>query len=208
MSELNPKLEPGDRIILLHMDDYLSPVKIGTKGTVTKVVRVPFGLGIQYSVKWDSGSSLDIIPELDSWIKTDSVTPNKKITESVFKQELESMMKHKDLIKNLDYRTIMDYLELVRKSGLVNMFQATPFLMYDSENLHKLIYGVGGEPEEHPELFENIDEIRNILILEVIRRMEQKGVEFTENKINREFEKLCKEMMSFYFSLYNSYFKK
>ena len=52
MSQLNPKLEPGDRIVLLHMDDPYSAVRMGTKGTVVKIVRVPFDMGYQYNIKW------------------------------------------------------------------------------------------------------------------------------------------------------------
>jgi len=49
------------------MEGETSNVPIGTTGTVTKIVRVPFGLGIQYSVKWDNDSTLDLIPETDAW---------------------------------------------------------------------------------------------------------------------------------------------
>jgi hypothetical protein len=49
------------------MEGETSNVPIGTTGTVTKIVRVPFGMGIQYSVNWDNGSNLDLIPETDAW---------------------------------------------------------------------------------------------------------------------------------------------
>lgn len=207
MSRLNPELEPGDRIILLHMDDMYSPVKIGTKGTVIKIVRIPFGLGHQYTVNWDNGQTLDVIPELDSWIKADDVKP-KKITESHFNSEIDTLMKHKDIIKNLNYRPVLDYLEKVRKSGLVNMFQAMPFLMTDSKNLHKLIYKFDGEPEEHSDLFEDIDEVRQILINETVRIMQEKNLDFDDETINRVFKKVCQAIMELYFTLYSTYFKK
>jgi hypothetical protein len=208
MSQLNPKLEPGDRIVLLHMDDPYSAVRMGTKGTVIKVVTLPFGMGTQYNVKWDSGSTLDLIPDVDSWVLSKDVENRKKLTTEQIGNEIEQLMKHKDIIKNMDYRPVLDYLKLVQKSGLVNMFQAMPFLMTDSHNLHKLIYKFDGEPDDYPELFENVDNVKQILVSETIRIMEENNMEFNDTTINRVFLKVCKAVMEMYVSLYSTYFKK
>ena len=208
MSQLNPKLEPGDRIVLLHMDDPYSAVRMGTKGTVLKIVRVPFDMGYQYNVKWDDGSVLDLLPEADSWVLATDVKPKKNLTTEEFSQELKTLSKHKDIIKNMDYRPVLDYLKLVQKSGLVNMLQARVFLMSDSKNLHKLIYKFDGEPEDYPELFENIDEVRDILINETIRIMQEQNMEFDDSTVNRVFQKVCSAVMEMYMSLYSTYFKK
>ena len=208
MSQLNPKLEPGDRIVLLHMDDPYSAVRMGTKGTVLKIVRVPFDMGYHYNVKWDDGSVLDLLPEADSWVLATDVKPKKNLTTEEFGQELKTLSKHKDIIKNMDYRPVLDYLKLVQKSGLVNMLQARVFLMSDSKNLHKLIYKFDGEPEDYPELFENIDEVRDILINETIRIMQEQNMEFDDSTVNRVFQKVCSAVMEMYISLYSTYFKK
>ena len=208
MSQLNPKLEPGDRIVLLHMDDPYSAVRMGTKGTVIKVVTLPFGMGTQYNVKWDSGSTLDLIPDVDSWILSTDVKQKTNLTTEEFSNELKTLSKHKDIIKNMDYRPVLDYLKLVQKSGLVNMFQAMPFLMTDSHNLHKLIYKFDGEPDDYPELFENVDNVKQILVSETIRIMEENNMEFSDFTINRVFQKVCKAVMEMYVSLYSTYFKK
>ena len=208
MSQLNPKLEPGDRIVLLHMDDPYSAVRMGTKGTVLKIVRVPFDMGYQYNVKWDDGSVLDLLPEADSWVLATDVKSKKNLTTEEFGSELKTLSKHKDIIKNMDYRPVLDYLKLVQKSGLVNMLQARVFLMSDSKNLHKLIYKFDGEPEDYPELFENIDEVRDILINETIRIMQEQNMEFDDSTVNRVFQKVCSAVMEMYMSLYSTYFKK
>ena len=208
MSQLNPKLEPGDRIVLLHMDDPYSAVRMGTKGTVVKIVKVPFDMGYQYNVKWDDGSILDLLPETDSWVLATDVKSKKNLTTEEFGQELKTLSKHKDIIKNMDYRPVLDYLKLVQKSGLVNMLQARVFLMTDSKNLHKLIYKFDGEPEDYPELFENIDEVRDILINETIRIMQEQNMEFNDSTINRVFQKVSSAVMEMYMSLYSTYFKK
>ena len=208
MSQLNPKLEPGDRIVLLHMDDPYSAVRMGTKGTVLKIVKVPFDMGYQYNVKWDDGSVLDLLPEADSWVLATDVKSKKNLTTEEFSQELKTLSKHKDIIKNMDYRPVLDYLKLIQKSGLVNMLQARVFLMSDSKNLHKLIYKFDGEPEDYPELFENIDEVRDILINETIRIMQEQNMEFDDHTVNRVFQKVCGAVMEMYISLYSTYFKK
>jgi hypothetical protein len=208
MSQLNPKLEPGDRIVLLHMDDPYSAIRMGTKGTILKIVTLPFGMGYQYNVKWDNGSTLDLLPETDSWVLATDVKSKKNLTTEEFSQELKTLSKHKDIIKNMDYKPVLDYLKLVQKSGLVNMLQARAFLMTDSNNLHKLIYKFDGEPDDYPELFENIDEVRQILINETIRIIQEKNMEFDDSTINRVFQKVCSAVMEMYISLYSTYFKK
>jgi hypothetical protein len=205
MAQLNPELEAGDRIILLHMEDQYSKVPMGTKGTVIKKVNLPFGMGSQYQVNWDNGSKLDLIPGEDSWIlDKDKKLPVKEGIESDIAGKL---MKYKDVVKNIDYHTVMDFLELVRKSGLVNMFQAQAFLEIDKPNLHKLIYRVGGEPEEHPELFDKIDDVRNVIINEVIRILQEEGSEMTDSEINRTYRKITSKLMNFYFTMYSEYMK-
>jgi len=208
MSQLNPKLEPGDRIVLLHMDDPYSAIRMGTKGTVLKIVTLPFGMGYQYNIKWDNGSTLDLLPDTDSWILASDVKSKKNLTTEEFSQELKTLSKHKDIIKNMDYRPVLDYLKLVQKSGLVNMLQAMPFLMTDSHDLHKLIYKFDGEPDDYPELFENVDNVKQILVSETIRIMEENNMEFNDTTINRVFLKVCKSVMEMYVSLYSTYFKK
>jgi hypothetical protein len=208
MSQLNPKLEPGDRIVLLHMDDPYSAIRMGTKGTVLKIVTLPFGMGYQYNIKWDNGSTLDLLPDTDSWILATDVKPKTNLTTEEFGNELKTLSKHKDIIKNMDYRPVLDYLKLVQESGLVNMLQAMPFLMTDSHDLHKLIYKFDGEPDDYPELFENVDNVKQILVSETIRIMEENNMEFNDITINRVFQKVCKAVMEMYVSLYSTYFKK
>ena len=55
----------GTRIVLLKMDDIQAPPK-GTKGTVLGVDDIGSIL-----VRWDSGSSLNIIPKIDTFQKVD-----------------------------------------------------------------------------------------------------------------------------------------
>jgi len=84
MSQLNPKLEPGDRIVLIHMSDF-GAVKPGTVGTVISIQKTPFGNKTDYNyiMDWDNGSSLSLEPDFDTWVlKSDYDKKRKKVEES------------------------------------------------------------------------------------------------------------------------------
>ena len=55
----------GTRIVLVKMDDIQAPPK-GTKGTVLGIDDIGSIL-----VRWDNGSSLNIIPKIDTFQKVD-----------------------------------------------------------------------------------------------------------------------------------------
>ena len=62
MQDNNPHTYfPGDRILLIHMDDPL-PVPDGTRGTVMHVDDAG-----QVHVRWDTGSGLAVIPGVDEF---------------------------------------------------------------------------------------------------------------------------------------------
>ena len=71
----------GTRIILNHMDDSQAPPP-GTKGTVAYVDDMG-----QIGVKWDTGSSLSLIPGVDSFSKEPA--PEKSKTQTL--QQLGTM---------------------------------------------------------------------------------------------------------------------
>ena len=70
-SKINPKLEVGDRIILIVMSDPYSPITVGTKGTVTGIGSDPWSIEPLYYVEWDNGSTLNLIGDEDVWVKDD-----------------------------------------------------------------------------------------------------------------------------------------
>ena len=72
--ETNPKLEVGDRVRLLRMNDPYSKVITGSLGTVTGVVEV-LGEPLYY-MKWDNGSTLSLVPEVDLYFKVEEKKDN------------------------------------------------------------------------------------------------------------------------------------
>ncbi len=67
--DINPNLEIGDRVILIVMSDPYSPITVGTKGTVTGIGKDPWSIEPLYYVKWDNGSTLNLIGDEDIWVK-------------------------------------------------------------------------------------------------------------------------------------------
>ena len=65
---LNPKLNKGDRVLLLHMEgEMVSP---GTKGVVRSITKDPFEKDeVIYNVNWDDGGSLSLLSTTDAWKK-------------------------------------------------------------------------------------------------------------------------------------------
>ena len=82
--ELNPELKVGDRIICHYMEGDSLRVPFGTAGEVRAIEKVPFGVGYQYRMKWDNGSTLTLIPETDMWIlESDDIVGKEDLNESL-----------------------------------------------------------------------------------------------------------------------------
>jgi hypothetical protein len=102
MNKLNPKLEVGDRIVLISMDD---PYKIpsGTVGTVMNIQNVPFSdrSDYNYRIDWDNGSKLALEPDLDVWVlksdydnrKDKKVDESYSIYEGLYHQHIKKIVK-------------------------------------------------------------------------------------------------------------------
>ena len=65
-------------------------------------------------------------------------------------------------VTNQERRDIMKYLEMIRQSGIINMFGASPILNWTKDDLHRFLYGERNDPEsierEIEEEEENNDE--------------------------------------------------
>lgn len=71
-SKINPKLEEGDRVILIVMGDPYSPVTVGTKGTVIGKGSDPWSKEPLYYVEWDNGRTLNLVGDEDVWVKEEN----------------------------------------------------------------------------------------------------------------------------------------
>ena len=78
---IKPKLKVGDRVQILHMEDEMDIIPMGTWGTVERVSNV-MDEDI-YGVKWDNGKTLNILSTADVWDTEENrgKFKKKKITE-------------------------------------------------------------------------------------------------------------------------------
>jgi preprotein translocase subunit YajC len=205
----NPKLKKGDRIILINMPR--ENLDTGDKGKVIKIAQQPsFGSGFDYlyEMEWydDDGkmiSDLSLLPQSDTWM-LDPEFSQKNLQEARF-TDLDDLISHVEwarLFKKSDLKYIVEYLELIRQLGVVNMFQSGQFLGQTKEYLTKYfeLYRMQRDLDEnHEELIEKILEmsemVRNIMISAAITDLEQKNKEITPQSATNRVNKLATEVV-------------
>jgi hypothetical protein len=212
----NPQLKEGDRIILIYMPG--EDIDTGTKGKVKSIGQAPsFGGGsdYMYNVEWYEDddrviSTLSLLPETDSWILDPEFNQNdlneaknRVITDL---DELISRHEWSRLFKKSDLRYILDYLEVIRQLGVVNMFQSGQFLGQTKDYLTKYfdLYRMQRELDDNDEekiekILEMSENVRNIMISAAITDLERKNVEITgrsaTNRVNRLATEIVKHFM-------------
>jgi hypothetical protein len=125
-------------------------------------------------------------------------------------------------------RDIMKYFEMIRQSGIVNMFGAHPILNWTKDDLHRFLYGERNDPEsiereiEEEEydnedgendntisiledklekinyLLDNKRKMRDILIRAALNRIENTDGNHETRNVQRIFEKMAKEAWHFW----------
>jgi len=201
--QINPELKKGDRIILIHMDG--ESIVAGTKGEVIEKEKVPKfsknDLGYQYRMKWYDNegnvvSLLSLIPEDDGWIYDKSYYEKEsdQINE-IDSRNLDDVMNYAELLLTLPkskMKIVMEYLELIRQLGIVNMFQAGSFIGVSSDYFKDYMKMKSYEHEYDEELVEEItemvDEVRNIVISASIEYLEKNNKEVTVRSVQRRME--------------------
>lgn len=189
---LNPKLEPGDNVVLMYMsDESLSP---GLHGVVTRVVEV-FGV-VQYEMKWENGSTLSLLSDVDAWMKADDYErrQKKKVNES-----LDTLTSNLDAFKNFDMGFLVKYLMVLRESGVVNMFGASTYLWMGKERIeNKHRYDDLEDNEKYQELLEMADKAQHKMIKGVVKILESENKDVDVSSINRYLDKYSKKIWDVY----------
>lgn len=192
---LNPKLKPGDRIVLLQMNDEFG-VPPGTAGEVTNVVNI-FN-ETQYDVKWDNGSTLGLIEGADAWVYEEDYQRrrSKKIQES----KLDTLSENKDLFDNFDVRFLSNFMKKLRESGIINMFAAAPYSYMGKERIYHENYSnpIAEDNPIYDEVLEMANEAQSKMITGVIKVLESKGKEPDINNINQYLKKYSRKLWSVY----------
>ena len=200
---ISPKVKKGDRIVCVIMGDE-SSISFGDAGTVTAWENV--GNWTQIRVKWDNGSQLSLILEddpkqqKDVWmLEEDFINKFGKemINESM---ELGDMEKLSDIYgyfggKSMDF--FYEYLEKLRESGIINMFQAAPYLWMGKARIeNEQRYRETNEAFD--ELLDMADESQRRMINGVINYLENNNKEVSVENINRFLNRLDGDIISFW----------
>ena len=208
----NPKLKKGDCIVLIYMPG--EDVDTGTKGKVISIGQAPsFGgrIGYMYNVEWYDDdnkviSTLSLLPETDSWILDPEYTQN-DLNESKNRvitdlDELINRHEWSRLFKKSDLKYIMEYLEVIRQLGVVNMFQSSQFLGQTKDyltayfNLHRMQRDLDEDDEEMIEkILEMSENVRNIMISAAVTDLERNNKEITGRSATNRVNKLSTELV-------------
>jgi len=194
--ELNPKLKEGDKVICYHMDGETG-VPPGTKGTVRRVSRDPFepnGDESIIEVNWDNGSTLALVSSTDAWKKV-----FEEIQEQTLSPEYNFFNANPELFEHFDWRFLNKYLLTLRESGVINMFQAAPFL-YSGKQWVDRYYGENQEDNEpFQELLEMADDAKDKMVQGLVKYMSSKNMGMDDmDRVNHLLHKLAIKINQLY----------
>jgi hypothetical protein len=208
----NPKLKEGDRIVLIYMPG--EDVDTGTKGKVKKIGQQPsFGseFDYMYDVEWYDDdekviSTLSLLPQTDTWMLDREYSQNDLNEGRVI--DLDELIKRHEwsrLFKKSDLKSIMEYLEMIRRLGVVNMFESGQFLGKTKEyltkyfDLYRMQQDLDDKDEEFIEkILEMSENVRNIMISAAVTDLEQKNKEITGSSATHRVNRLATEVVKYF----------
>lgn len=168
---MNPKVKIGDRVMLVYMEDELD-LSTKDKGTVTSVTRDPFETDECYiiGVDWDEGSSLSLLSCRDVYrLIKDKITENTEYQNSREEDQIDFLISNRDIRKNFNRNLIFNYLDKLRESGVVNMYESPKFL-YSGKDWIDRYYGENPPNQEaFEEVLEMADNVKSELINGVLK---------------------------------------
>jgi hypothetical protein len=194
--QLNPPVKSGDKIVCYHMDGETG-VPAGTFGVVRTVTRDPFETdndGQIIGVDWENGSKLSLLTTTDAWKKV-----VEEIQEATGSPEYDFFSKNSEIFENFDYKFLKKYLLKLRDSGVINMFQAAPFL-YSGKDWIDRYHGEHQEDNEaFQEMLEMADESKNKMIQGLLKYMESKKIDIDDmDRVNNLMRKFATKINQFY----------
>ena len=208
---LNPKLDVGDRIILVHMDG--EDVGPGTKGEVIKIEKIPsFGSSVdyQYRVNWfdDGGkvnSTLSLLPDVDGWLLDEE---KGDIQEINFKS-LDDLISKGDFLacfSKRDLDEVYKFLELERRIGSHNMaMEGGKFLLMGPDYIRDFfkLQSYHREPDEDKQilidkLVDRAQDMYDLFVRASIKYLENKDREITIPAVQKTMVRLASTAKQFW----------
>jgi len=198
---INPELNIGDKVILLHMDGDTS-VPPGTKGVV--IARSVFQGENQYTVRWESGNTLALVEGYDLWDTEENRKNSKK--KNIREDEIErskKFMKNINAFRFFNMKFLNEYLKKVRESSIVNMFGAAPYLYMGKDRIeHEFKYKDIGNEEAFEEVLEMANLAQSEMIRGVMNVLDHEGKEHDLNTINRYIQRYSHMVLENYMNLF------
>ena len=204
---INPKLNVGDRVVLLHMDGETS-VSPGEQGTVIAHSRL-FG-DEQYTVSWDSGSKLALISSVDLWdTPKDRKKPNSVEERVITKKSITEIddqnrvfLKNIDIFKHFNMKFLKSYLMDIRESGITNMFGAAPYLYMGKDRIEHEFKYKDIDEDLIEKVLERADQSQSEMINGTIKALNAQGKEESLENINRFISRYATMVVETYFHLF------
>jgi hypothetical protein len=194
--QLNPELKVGDRIMCFHMEGETG-VPPGTLGTVIRISRDPFESENDslITVKWDNGSTLALITSTDAW----KLAPQEIKEQATGSPEYDFFRKNPEVFENFDYKFLKKFLQKLRDSGVINMFQAAPFLYSGKEWIDRY----HGENQEDNKAFQEVlemaDDAKNKMIQGLLKYMESKNMDVDDmSRVNNLIDRFAVKINQLY----------
>jgi hypothetical protein len=193
---LNPELKAGDKIMCFHMEGETG-VPPGTFGVVTSVTRDPFESPDDklINVDWENGSNLALISSTDAWKKV-----SEKITEaSTGDRHYDFFSKNSEVFDNFDWRFFREFLNKLRDSSVINMFQSGPFLYSGKEWIDRYHGENQEDNESFQEVLEMAEESKNKMVQGIIKYMTYKNLDLDDmSKVNHYASKFANKIVQLY----------
>lgn len=198
---MNPKLKVGDEIVLYHMEGDFS-VPPGTVGEVWKIVHDPFVKDSQIiHVRWENGSTLNLLSDTDSWkkVKKDITEQNDNSIDQSHDPYGSWIEKNMNIRRAFNLNYLGEYLELLRESGIVNMYGASP-LLYAGANHIERYYGEGREDnEKFQELLSQSDKAKDVFINGLLKWMGLEGIDINDlSRVNTYADRISKKILQYW----------
>jgi hypothetical protein len=208
----NPKLKEGDRIVLIYMPG--EDVDTGTKGKVKRIGQQPsFGseFDYMYDVEWYDDdekviSTLSLLPQTDTWMLDREYSQNDLNEGRII--DLDELIKRHEwsrLFKKSDLKSIMEYLNAIKRLGVVNMFESGQFLGKTEDylttyfNLYRKQQDLDDKDEELiKKILEMSEMVRNIMISAAVTDLEQKNKEITGSSATHRVNRLATEVVKYF----------
>lgn len=198
-------LSVGSKIKLIKMSEPVigkSP-KAGDVGEVKLIKDDPMIEDAKVvDVAWENGSELSLLSDEDEWEVVSN--NNTQIEEQIGDEDtrFETLYNMKDFLKYADKTLIKQYLDLVRESGIVNMFQAGFFLIYGSKyldtymKLKEMESNYSGKNKEG--ILEMADKVRDNLIRTGMQILDSKNKEISTDSIGKMLRALAADAIKYY----------